>query len=291
MLVPLVYERQEGVWIPLLGPAGYHVTEMDAARALHVEWLRFWKQMVRLTRQVRALCEHPAFATFVGDGIDADTIMDSVELLARMGENADVNIERLFDEPGDDDVIRIGNAMYRRDPKTDLLMRSRELEESELAQSPDAIFLQGIYQAVHNASARTGRAITMRGFEHAIDTLILMLPESEDRPDERGPEEFIADHRFMRSIVVAARRAFERTGRRVSVRGMQDAIAALAQAVRNRRDDEPRKDGEEDEPSVRHKPSVDGGSTGKHEAEPSDRDDDEPGDDGSNRSGGNGSSA
>ena len=254
----------------------------------HAEWLRFWRQIQRLTRQVRALCDHPELASFVGDGIDADTIIDSVELLARVVENADVNIERLFDEPGENDVIRIGSAMYRRDRITHLLTRSRELEESELALSPDAMLLQGLYQAVHNASARTGRAITMRGFEHAIDTLILMLPESEDRPDERGPEEFIADQRFMRGIVVAARRAFERTGRRVSIRGMQEAIAALQEAVRARRDREPRSNGDEGAPSVRHKPSVDGGSTGKREAhdEPSDGHDDEPDDGGSGGNGG-----
>ena len=285
VLVPLVYERQEGVWTPLLGPVGYHATELDAARAIHADWLRIWNQVQRLTRQIRALCEHPEFASFVGDGIDADTIGDSVQLLARIVEIADVNIQRLLDEPDSDDDIRIGGLLYRCDPKTNRLMRDRTLEESELAQSPDAVFLQAIYQAVRMARLTTGQPVTVRGFEHAIDTLILMLPESDDKTDERGAEQFIADHRFARSIMTAANRAFERTGQRVSIRGMREAIAVLQRAVLDRSDDEPESD--DDVPTVRIKRPIDGAVVAKREPdrEPLDLDESEPGENGSNGSG------
>ena len=230
----LVYERQIGAWVPLMASQAFHTAELDAARACHAEWLPAWRNVQRLARQARTLCEHPGFADMVGDGIEAETVADSVQQLATAVSIADFDISCLFDNPGPNDEIRIAGALYHCDPRTRLLTQSRDPDQGDPTQSPDDLLIEAIYSALHRARARTHQEVTARGLEQAIDALILMLPDIDDRVDPRDPAQLIADHRFTRFIAHAARRSYERTGQRVSARGIRHTIAVLERIMQDR---------------------------------------------------------
>ena len=157
-------------------------------------------------------------------------IAGSARKLADAVEIGNGNIERLLDFPGEDDTIRIGGLLYRASPETSLLELVREAPESH--QSPDRVFLQLIHRALDQVRSMTNQSVGRRGFEEAIDALILMQPEDPD--DEREPSQFIADQRFLRGMSAALRQARERTGQPVSERGLREMIAFLERLIEDR---------------------------------------------------------
>ena len=226
--VPLMYDRQRGHWAPLTDD--HHVDEMDAARACVEDWRSQWQHIQKLARQVRAFCDHPSFVDFEGDGIDAAMIVDSAHKLADAIEIGNDNIERLLDLPGEDDTVHIGGLLYQVNLETSLLELVREASESH--PSPDRVFLQLIHRALDQVRSLTNQSVGRRGFEDAIDALILMQPEDDD--DEHDPAQFIADQRFLRGMSAALRRARERTGQPVSERGLREMIVLLERVIEDR---------------------------------------------------------
>ena len=138
-------------------------------------------------------------ANFNGDGMDGEMLADTARKLASIVEIAEPGIERLFDKPANDDIIRIGAILFRPDPETRLLVPTRKLDPDESAENADTHFLWLIHQALARVTS-----VSREGVEHAIDTLILMLPEDEREADRREIAQYIADHRFARLLAVAA---------------------------------------------------------------------------------------
>lgn len=251
VFVPLTYGHHDGRWVPIMGPEGYCTDELEAARACHAEWLRRWREIRRLVRQVRAYCEHPGFAHFADDGIDAGMITTSAQQLADAVELGEADIARLFATPANDDIIRIGGLLYELDPASKLLQPLRKLGEDERTRSPDAVFLEHVYQAIEQTQRLTLRPLSRRGIEYAIDELILMLPADGDESDEREPAQLVADHRFARHLGAVASKVYRHTGRKVSLHGLQDGVAVLQRLIEDREagnDNGDRSGGASDEP-------------------------------------------
>jgi len=229
VFVPLIYDRETGECVPILGPEGSKETELAAARVCFDELLRDWHAIAKLSRQVRAFCEHPNFVGFEADGIDAEMITSSARLLAEAIELSTHNVLRLFDPPGDSDEIRVGDMVYELDPETGFMVAVRALESDQETKSPDTLLSFYIRMSVRKVYDLLRRPISRRGLEHGIDELILMLPEDDDEDEstEREPSQSIADHRFARYLVTAIKKAEKRTGRRVSARGFTAMIGVL----------------------------------------------------------------
>lgn len=217
VFVPLTYDRHYGECVPIMGPEGSHANELTAARVCLGDWLdQFWTQIRWMTRQLRAFCDHPNFAHFAADGIDAEMITTSARALAEAVELGSHNIIRLFDAPTDDDNIRIGDMVHELDPATRFLVPAQPIENDKETESPDTLLARYVRMSVRKVSDLIQRPISRRGLEHAIDHLMLMLPsdDDEDESTERAPSQFLADHRAARFLFTAIQRAEKRTGRR-----------------------------------------------------------------------------
>lgn len=79
--IPLVFDRQLAEWVTLLGPEGYQLDEIDAARVCVAAFQREWDSIVVLARQLRAFTEHREFE-FQRDGIDSTMIADGARALS-----------------------------------------------------------------------------------------------------------------------------------------------------------------------------------------------------------------
>lgn len=226
VFVPLVHEPGRDVWVPLFGPEGFTYDRADGARACLAVVHRAWREVEQLARRLRAFTEHPAFSAFSAEAIDAGMIAEEARALSVAVSAAGVDLARIFDEPGEEDVVRMGGVLHVVDAETGELVALEEAPGADYLASPDAMFLRLIRQALDQVRSATHHSVGLQGFEDAIDMLILMLPE-DDPEDGRDPFQFIADHRFGRRLAVAARRVRERTGRAVSDRGLADAITLL----------------------------------------------------------------
>ena len=232
VFVPLVYERQLGEWVPLLGPAGYRVSEVEAARVCIDDWQSIWSDIQQVARRLRVFCEHPSFAAFIGDGIDAEMVVDSARELVGKIEIANGNIAHLLDRPSADDIIRIGGVLYKRDFDTDLLVPWGKADLAKEPILPDELFVRIAVAGLDEVRKTTGLPVTRRGLEDIIDSLILMLPD--DDAGALDPAQLITDHRFARFFMIAAHKAGERFGQNVSLDGLKAAREVLDRFIEDR---------------------------------------------------------
>ena len=77
VFVPLTYDVDRGAWISLLGPEGYYVNHFDAVQECVANFQVLWRNIERVSRRLRAFTEHPSFATFTADGVDALMITET----------------------------------------------------------------------------------------------------------------------------------------------------------------------------------------------------------------------
>jgi len=179
-----------------------------------------WGRIQDLMRRVRAYCDHPAFAEFEGDGIDAGMIRGSVQELADAIELGDPDIRRLFGEVEEDDRVRIGDVLHGFDPDTNGL---REIPD-DARRAPDALFLRIIGQGFTEAENITSRPVSRQGIEDAIDVLLSRLQHPDDG---REAIQYIADQRFSELLADIMARVGGRTGHGVSARGLLQAMHIL----------------------------------------------------------------
>ena len=222
--MPFDYHHHSGEWTSIVGTEGFFISELDAAQSCHRHWLPIWRRIQELAGRVRAFCEHPKFARFEADGINAKMILRSVRKLTDSIELGDANILRLFSAPKSDDVIRVGDLLYRTDPETGVLQVIPELDDEEVPLSPDALFLRAIKQAHARVERITSRPVSPRGFQDALDLLRRKLQPDDD---DREPIQYIADRRFIEWVAATVDEIHARTGQEVSVQGLEEAITVF----------------------------------------------------------------
>ncbi|MCG8420075.1 MAG: hypothetical protein MJE77_19270 [Proteobacteria bacterium] len=231
VLVPLTYDGDRGAWISLLGPEGYYVNHFDAVQECVANFQVLWRNIERVSRRLRAFTEHPSFATFTADGVDAPMITETAQELSSAVEQANDEIYRLLEEPDEDDVIRIGGMLHAIDEISGQLVSSDDDPIED--RTPDVLFLRLIQGALEQVRKDTAKSVSRTGLEDAIDMLILMLPE-EGEQEEHDPAQFIADHLFVRQISTASSKIRKRTGQTVSQRALRNGITILEQVLQQR---------------------------------------------------------
>jgi len=160
--LPLYFNHHTGEWVTLVSPMGFYRTWLGAARRCYQDWLMKWSRIQELMRHVRVYCDHPEFAEFEADGIDAGMIRESVQELADAIELGDPDIRRLFGEVEEDDRVRIGDVLHGFDPETNGL---REIPD-DARRAPDALFLRILAQAfaeAENITSPAGESARHRG--------------------------------------------------------------------------------------------------------------------------------
>jgi hypothetical protein len=118
---PFRYDRQSGHWVPIESADAAFLADIDAGRVCVAHFRRRWQPINKAARILRALCEHPGFEAFQGDGIDGIIIRDAARELSLNIAIAGADVERLLDEPGEDDVFCIRGKLYQVNPVTGLL--------------------------------------------------------------------------------------------------------------------------------------------------------------------------
>lgn len=121
VFAPFRYDRESGYWVPIASADAAFLADIDAGRVCVAHFQRRWKPIDKTARILRALCEHPGFADFHADGIDGSMISEMARDLSLSIAVAGDDVERLLDEPGEDDVFEIRGKLYQVNPVTSLL--------------------------------------------------------------------------------------------------------------------------------------------------------------------------
>jgi hypothetical protein len=121
VFAPFQYDRQSGYWVPIASADAAFLADIDAGRICVAHFQRRWQAIDKAARILRALCEHPEIVDFKADGIDGAIIRDAARDLSLSMAVAGDDVERLLDEPGEDDVFCIHGKLYQVNPDTCLL--------------------------------------------------------------------------------------------------------------------------------------------------------------------------
>ena len=103
--VPLRFDSERNQWVPLV-PGESFEQPMDAGQACLGHLLASWRDLERLGRLLRVLCEHPGFQ-FESDGIDSDMVRVEARALASLLEAMSIELPELLREPTRADNVRL----------------------------------------------------------------------------------------------------------------------------------------------------------------------------------------
>ena len=108
--IPLRYHSETGQWVSLLPDGAFFESEFEAGIICVGHLRSLWTGILRGSRLVRALCEHPEFE-FDADGVDANMIRKEARTLARQVEAASHELERLLQKPVVGDKLAVDGAL------------------------------------------------------------------------------------------------------------------------------------------------------------------------------------
>jgi len=104
--VPLCFDLERNIWDEISGARPFYEDRVEAIAVCVAHLLRAWNRHVHRVKVVRALSEHPNFS-LDGDGISGDMIRAEALDLAEQVLVIDDHLQRLLDEPDEDDHVTL----------------------------------------------------------------------------------------------------------------------------------------------------------------------------------------
>jgi hypothetical protein len=206
LYVALMFMRQLTQWRAL---EGEHETALDAGRACLAAFLPEWQEINESARILRVMCEHPKFNDFYTDGIDAGMIRRAAQRLSERIELQQDNIERLLDQPGDEDLVCFGDGLYELAPSAQELQPFRFTAMVRPNVNPDVMLVQGISELIASIWETTGKKVTAQGYTDAVIALLMMHPSKHD--ETTFTEQELIDNLYTHCAIASLHRVVEMT--------------------------------------------------------------------------------